>query len=291
MIGEAVASLARDRGHEVIAYSRRPGSKVALAAQTLQQPANAPYELPETQLDALVHLSGESLMGLWLPKKRRRIWQSRVAFTHALVSHLGTWSPANRPKVLIGASGIGFYGDRSEELLTESSARGAGFLADVCQGWEEAAHEAERLDIRVVNLRTAMVLGREGGALPLLRRLFSWGLGGKLGAGQQWMSWIHLSDEAGLILWAIENDRVKGPLNACAPHGVTNAEFTRALAKHLHRPAFLHAPEFILRAFTLGMAEEMLLCSQHAIPRVAMDLGYSFNHPHLEGALSSLIGD
>jgi uncharacterized protein (TIGR01777 family) len=291
LVGEAVASLARDRGCEVIAYSRRLGSQVALAKETLHQPAQAPHALPETRLDALVHLAGESLMGVWTPAKRRRIWQSRVDFTHNVVSHLATWRPDNRPKVLVCASGIGFYGDRGEELLEESSSRGTGFLADICQGWEEAAREAERLDIRVIHLRSGMVLGSEGGSLPLLQRLFTARLGGRLGSGQQWVSWVHLCDEAALILWAISNERVRGPLNACAPNGVTNAELTRLLAARLGRPALLHVPAFALRLVAPGMAKEMLLCSQHAIPRVAMDLGYTFSHPELEGALASLIAD
>jgi len=230
-------------------------------------------------------------MGLWTPAKKRRMWQSRVDFTHQLVSHLGTWRPDNRPKVLICASGIGFYGDRDDERLTETSVKGEGFLADICQGWEEAAREAERLDIRVVNIRSGMVLAADGGALPLLRRVFSWGLGGELGSGQQWTSWIHLSDEAALILWAVSNEHIKGPINACAPSGVTNAEFTQLLAKKLKRPAFLHVPAFALRLLMPGMAREMLLCSQHASPRVPLDLGYTFSHPDLEGALASLIED
>lgn len=291
LIGEAVASLARDRGWEVIAYSRKSGSQVALAKETLHQPAQAPHALPETKLDALVHLAGESLMGLWTPAKRRRIWESRVDFTHEMVSHLGSWRPANRPKVLICASGIGFYGDRGEEQLDETSRRGKGFLADICEGWEAAAREAERLDIRVANLRSGMVLGAEGGALPLLRKVFSAGLGGSLGSGRQWMSWIHLRDEAALILWAITNEKVHGPLNACAPNGVRNAEFTRILAARLKRPALFRVPAFALRLMLGGMAREMLLCSQHASPRIALDFGYPFSHPDLDGALASLIED
>ncbi|HYF37717.1 MAG TPA: TIGR01777 family oxidoreductase, partial [Prosthecobacter sp.] len=206
-------------------------------------------------------------------------------------AHLGTWRPENRPRVLVCASGIGAYGDRGEEILDENSPRGRGFLADLCLEWESAAREAERLDIRVVHLRSGMVLSREGGALPLLKRLFSWGLGGRLGSGRQWLSWIHVRDEAGLVLWAISNEEVRGPLNACAPYSVPNAAFTRTLAAKLRRPAVIPVPAVALRATMRGMADEMLLCSQHAIPRVAADFGYTFHHPHLEEALSSLIAD
>lgn len=291
LVGEAVASLARDQGHQVIGYTRHAGATIPLASEIHVQPAHSPGALPETPLDALVHLGGESLMGLWTKAKRERIWRSRVDVTRELVNSLGRWRPENRPKVLICASGIGAYGDRGDELLDEASPPGRGFLADLCQAWESAAREAERLDIRVVMLRSGMVLSREGGALPLLRRLFSCGLGGKLGAGRQWLSWIHLRDEAGLVLWAIGNEKVSGPLNACAPVGVTNATFTRLLAARLHRPAVIPAPAFLLRLALRGMAEEMLLCSQHAIPRVAGELGYTFHHPDLEGALAALIGD
>ncbi|MDZ4287332.1 MAG: TIGR01777 family oxidoreductase [Prosthecobacter sp.] len=291
LIGEAVASLARDQGHQVVAYTRRAQAEIPLAAEVLTQPAEFPGALPETQIDALVHLGGESLMGLWTRAKRERLWSSRVDTTRALVDHLGTWRPESRPKVLVCASGIGAYGDRGEEILDESSPRGKGFLAELCHAWEAAACAAERLGIRVVNLRSGMVLSREGGALPLLRRLFSSGLGGKLGSGRQWLSWIHVRDEAGVVLWAIGNERVRGPLNACAPDGVTNAVFTRMLAAKLRRPAVIPAPAVLLRLALRGMADEMLLCSQHAIPRVARELGYTFRHPDLNGALGALIGN
>ena len=289
LVGQSVASRARDEGHQVIGFTRHSGSAVPLAAETLVQPAKSPGALPETPLDALVHLGGESLMGLWTQAKRKRIWRSRVDVTRELVDQLGRWRPENRPKVLICASGIGAYGDRGEEILEESQLPGRGFLADLCRSWEAAAHEAEKLDIRVVTLRSGMVLSSEGGALPLLRKVFSFGLGGKLGSGQQWLSWIHLRDEAGLILWALGNEQVRGPLNACAPNAVTNATFTRLLAVRLHRPAFVPVPAFMLRLALRGMADEMLLCSQHAIPRIALDLGYVFHHPDLEGALVALI--
>lgn len=281
-IGRHLKEYAIDRGHEVIAYSRRPGSG-------LTQPKQAPHALPETPLDALVHLSGESLMGLWTQDKRDRIWKSRVDFTESLVAHLATWKAENRPKVLVCASGAGFYGNSGADAVDETSPQGQGFLADVCAGWEAAAHRAEALGMRVITSRTGMVLGRDGGAFPLLRRVFACGLGGRLGSGQQWMSWIHIDDAIQLLLQAVITETVNGPLNLCAPEPVTNAEFTQKLAAALHRPAFFHAPAFALKLLLRGMAEEMLLSGQRVIPRVATEMGYAFAHPTLSGAFKALV--
>ncbi len=287
-IGGHLAALAHAQGHAVVAYSR--GARAVPAADELfPLPTQAPHALPETRLDALVHLSGESLMGLWTSEKRDRIWKSRVNFTEAMVAHLATWKTENRPKVLLCASGAGFYGNSGASPVDETSPVGQGFLADVCAGWETAAHRAEALGIRVITSRTGMVLGRDGGAFPLLRRVFACGLGGKLGSGQQWMSWIHIDDAVQLLLKAITTETVSGPLNLCAPEAVTNAEFTQKLAAALHRPAFFHAPAFALKLLLRGMADEMLLSGQRVIPRVATEMGYDFVHPTLPGALSALV--
>ncbi len=228
-------------------------------------------------------------MGLWTHEKRDRIWKSRVDFTEALVAHLGTWQVENRPKVLVCASGAGLYGNCGAAPVDESSPRGEGFLADVCAGWEKAALRAEALGMRVVLLRTGMVLGTDGGAFPLLKRVFGLGLGGRLGSGEQWMSWIHAEDAVQIIVRAIETETVRGPVNLCAPDAVTNAEFTRQLAAALKRPAFFHAPAFALRLLLRGMADEMLLAGQRVIPRVATEMGYGFAHPTLSGALKALV--
>lgn len=287
-IGSHLASLAHEQGHAVVAYSRGRRA-VPVADEHLQQPKKSPQELPETPLDALVHLSGESLMGLWTPEKRDLIWKSRVDFTEAMVAHLGTWKPENRPKVLVCASGAGFYGNSGATAVDESSPRGEGFLADVCAGWEKAAHRADALGMRVITLRTGMVLGRDGGAFPLLRRVFACGLGGRLGSGQQWMSWIHIEDAVKMILKAITTETLRGPVNLCAPEAVTNAEFTQKLAAALHRPAFFHAPAFALKLLLRGMADEMLLSGQRAHPRVATESGYRFTYPDLSSTFKALI--
>ena len=228
-------------------------------------------------------------MGLWTREKRGHIWKSRVNFTEALVSHLETWKKQNRPRVLVCASGAGYYGTRNADAVDEGSPRGEGFLADVCAAWENAAHRAETLGIRVITLRTGMVLGRDGGAFPLLRRLFGCGLGGTLGSGQQWMSWIHIEDAVHLLLKVINTETVSGPVNLCAPEAVTNAEFTHQLAGALQRPAWLHAPSFALRLLLRGMADEMLLGGQRVIPRVATEMGYRFQYPDLSCALKALV--
>lgn len=275
---------------EIIAYTRGARHRLRHAPhESYQLPAATPQALPETRLDALVHLAGESLMGLWTAEKKARIWQSRVDFTEGLVAHLGNWKKEHLPKVLICASGAGFYGDAGDALRDETSPQGTGFLAEICGRWEAAAQRAEALGIRVVMLRTGMVLGRDGGAYPLLKRVFALGLGGRLGSGAQWMPWIHLHDAVGLIRFALVNDSLYGPLNLCAPEAVTNAEFTRTLAAALKRPAFFHAPAFAMRLLLRDMASEMLLGSQRVTPQRAVEAGYAFEFPTLKKALSSLV--
>lgn len=287
LIGAAFIKLAAASDHEVVAYSRRD-AEIPNAALTLRLPADAPHQLPETRLDALIHLSGESLTGYWSKGKKERIWKSRVDLTQALMNHVEQWAPNNRPGIVLGASGIGFYGSRGDSLLTENLSKGTGFLADLCEKWEEATNKAQRWDARTVNLRTSMVLATEGGAYPALSKVFRLGLGGNLGSGRQWMSWIHVDDQAALMLWALENQFVKGPLNLCSPNPVLNSVFTRKMAQHMKRPAFAHVPALMMRLLLRDMADEMLLCSQKAIPKAAQEQGYHFAYPGLGDALSSL---
>lgn len=285
-IGTHLSKLAAQRGHEIITYSRRPRP----GPHSLVQPAQTPWALPQPDrpLDVLIHLSGEPVFGLWTTAKRALIDESRGAFTEKLVDHLATWTQP--PTALLVASGVGYYGDRSDEILTESSPAGSGFLAEVCIAWEAAAqHAKDRLGARVVNFRTGLVLGNEGGALPLMRRAFKFGVGGNLGSGNQWMPWIHIADEVGLILWAAENTAVTGPLNLTSPNPVTNADFTRSLAASVHRPAFFHAPAFVLKTLLGDLAQEMLLTSQRALPAAAQSGGYTFQYPDLTPALAHLL--
>lgn len=287
LIGEAFSKLATASGHEVIAYSRRDVT-LRHVAKTLQTPEGAAHKLPETPLDALVHLAGESLMGLWTPGKRDRIWKSRVDLTRLLMDEVKGWKAENRPGIVLAASGIGFYGSRGDTELDESSSRGEGFLAELCEKWEDSACKAGAWGARVVHLRTSVVLARESGAYAAMSRAFRFGLGGQMGNGRQWMSWIHLEDQVAMMLWALENDSLHGPLNLCAPAPELNSNFTRKLAASLHRPAFLNVPALALRLLMPGMAREMLLCSQRVLPGKATDLGYHFAHPTLEEALAAL---
>jgi uncharacterized protein (TIGR01777 family) len=238
-------------------------------------------------LDALVNLAGESIFGHWTKDRKQRIRESRIELTNHIVDRIG--SASQRPGVFVCASATGYYGDRADEILNEESPPGSGFLAGVCLDWEAAANRARPLGIRVVNLRTSVVLGKGGGAWSVLRKIFGFGLGGRLGSGKQWMPWIHLEDEVGIILHALEHDRCSGPVNLAAPGCVTNADFTKTVARALRRPAFCHAPAFALR-LALGEFSHVMLDSERVAPRVAPGWGYRFRHPELDGALATLMG-
>lgn len=288
VIGRAVGTLAAGHGHQVVAFTRDPARSASLGFASEVRPvdARAAEPLDASDLDVLVHLAGEPVLGLWTESKKQRIRDSRVDFTQRLVRCLAAASP--RPVSLLCASAIGIYGDRGDELLDEASAPGEGFLAGVCKDWEASAKRAEQLGMRVVHLRTGIVLANEGGAFKLISKAFELGLGGRLGAGGQWMSWIHLLDEARLILWAAERQDFQGHINLVAPGPVTNAEFTRVLAKALHRPAFMHAPVFALR-LAMREAASVLLDSQRVMPNLALAHGFQFDCPTLESALAALL--
>ena len=292
LIGRHVAEQALKRGWEVVGYSRSADSKVDGVREMLAQPRGAGWELPEPErpLDALIHLAGESVLGLWTAGKRERIRDSRVDFTEKMVPHLAKWKTP--PKGFICGSAVGFYGSRGDEVLTEASAAGNGFLVDVCVGWEAAAARAKAaFGARVVMLRTGVVLAREGGAFPLMKKAFSLGAGGRLGSGKQWMPWIHIRDEAGLILWAAETASVEGPLNLSGPAPERNTDLTKKLAKALHRPAFIPAPAFAMKALLGDVAEETLLTSQRVVPEAAQQGGYVFEFATLDAAIADLLAN
>ena len=237
-------------------------------------------------IDAIFHLAGETVAGRWNEAKKQRIRESRVRSTQRLVKALEAASP--RPAVLVCASGVGYYGDRADEVLEEISPPGQDFLAQVCRDWEAEANRARALGVRVVALRTGIALGPKGGALAQMLIPFKLGVGGRLGNGRQWMSWIHLDDLAGLYLHAAERAEISGAVNAVAPAPATNQEFTRALAAALHRPAVFPVPEFALR-LAVGEFATALLSSQRAFPRVAEQTGYQFHHPDLAEALRACV--
>jgi uncharacterized protein (TIGR01777 family) len=235
---------------------------------------------------AVVHLAGEPIFAGLLTKARRaRIRSSRVDSTRAIVRRFGELEPAVRPECLVCASAVGYYGDRGDAWLTEDSPSGTGFLADVCREWEAAASEAEALGVRVVRLRIGVVLAAEGGALSMMRGPFSLGLGGRLGDGQQFFPWIQIEDLVEIILWTLDHP-VTGAINAVAPETVRNAEFTRALAAALARPAILPVPAFALR-LALGELADELLGSRRIRPARLQAEAYPFRHPDLEGALTA----
>ncbi len=236
--------------------------------------------------EVVIHLAGEPLSQRWTPSARRRILDSRVVGTRRLVTAISKLE--RRPSVLIGASAIGIYGDRGEEVLTELSSPGKGFLAGVCAGWEREAGAAEALGLRIVKLRMGMILGKEGGALAQMLTPFQWGFGGQVGDGQQWMSWIHAEDLASLILFAIQHRSLAGPVNAVAPNPVRNSEFTATLSTVLRRMALLRMPAWSLRTIYGEMAE-IILGSQHVQPKTVQEAGFEFRYPTLRGALQNLL--
>lgn len=237
-------------------------------------------------VDVVLHLAGESVAeGRWTTAQKAKIRESRVIGTRHLVD--GIARASHRPRVLISASAVGYYGDRGEEELTERSTPGHDFLADVCVEWEREALAAEKAGLRVVMLRTGIVLGH-GGALAKMLTPFRLGAGGPLGNGKQWMPWIHVDDMARLYLHASITESVQGPMNAVAPHPVRNAEFTKALGRALHRPAFMPAPYLGLRLL-FGEFASVLFASQRVLPKVALESGFHFEYPDIEGALRQIL--
>lgn len=267
-VGTRLCKLAVAAGHSIIPFSR------AGAAGFRQIPADGPLDF--SGLEAIVNLAGEPILGLWTKSKKNEILRSRVETTRRVVESLR----AGGPRVLINASAIGFYGDTGDSEVVESSPAGSGFLSKVCQAWETATKPAENLGARVVLLRIGFVTGT-GGAMRLIAPIFKLGLGGKLGSGSQWMSCIHVDDVAGMILWALENNLVRGPLNAVNPEPVRNSAFTQILARVLRRPAVLPVPAFALR-IALGELSHLLLDSSRVLPAKALALGYRYRHPTLE---------
>jgi len=235
--------------------------------------------------DAVIHLAGEPVAQRWTEESKQRIRESRVAGTRNLVAAIAKLD--RRPAVLVCASAVGYYGSRGDEELTESSAPGSGFLADVCRDWEKEAAEAEPLGVRVAAIRTGIVLDPRGGALARILPPFRFGAGGRLGSGRQWMPWIHIDDLVDLFRFAAEKP-VHGPLNGAAPNPVVNADFTRALAQALRRPAIFPVPEFVLHAIYGEMAD-VLFASQRVVPREAEAAGFRFRFPELGAALKDLL--
>jgi len=278
-VGRRVVARLRERGHEVAIWSRR-------AAAPFEWDPLCGEPSPESLegVDAVVHLAGEPVAQRWNAEVKDRIRDSRVLGTRALVEAIGRLN--RKPAVLVSASAIGFYGDRGDEVLTEASAGGQGFLVDVCRGWEAEADGAARFGVRVAKLRIGFVLGKDGGALAQMAPIFRAGVGGPLGSGRQWMPWIHADDVAELFAHAVEAP-VSGVWNATAPHPVTNAEFTRELGKALHRPAVFPVPPFALK-LAFGELGQHMLDSARVMPEAATKAGFAFGYPTIDRALAGL---
>jgi uncharacterized protein (TIGR01777 family) len=237
--------------------------------------------------DAVINLAGEGVAdGRWSAARKRRILDSRVESTRSLVAAIE--KTGNRPKVLINASAVGFYGPRDREGIDESVPAGKGFLPDVCVAWEREALKAQSSGLRVVLLRIGVVLGRDGGALPRMLLPFRLGLGGRLGSGDQWFPWVHVDDVVGLAKEALTNAALSGPVNVAAPESATNAQFTAELGSLLHRPTIAPVPAFALKLL-LGEMSEMMLTGQRVVPRAAEKAGYRFKFPRLQECLSAAL--
>lgn len=282
LVGSAVISKLEAAGHEVRRLVRRS--------------ARGPVEIewdPErdsidsealAQVDALIHLAGESIAaGRWSKARKQRILDSRVLGTSLIARAIAGMERG--PRVLLCASAIGFYGDRGEEELGEEATAGDEFLSRVCTRWEDAAAPAREAGLRVAHFRLGIVLSASGGALTSMLPPFRMGLGGILGNGRQWWSWIDVDDVAGAFLWALENESAQGIYNCVAPEPTRNRDFTKTLGRVLGRPTFLPAPAFALKLLLGEMAEPLLLGSTRAIPRRLNDEGYRFAHPDLENSL------
>jgi len=286
LLGSSLSAFLSTGGHTVLQLVRRPSTDpLQICWDARQQIDSAALE----GLDAVIHLAGESLAtGRWSPAKKERILQSRVQGTRLLVQSLKALQQP--PKVLICASATGYYGSRGEHILDETSAAGSGFLAEVCQAWEAEADKLQGSGIRLVKARFGVVLSAKGGALPLMLPPFQLGLGGKLGSGQQYLSWIASEDLIRGLYHCLYHAELSGPVNFTAPQPLKNIEFTRLLAQALKRPAVFAVPSLALKLALGEMADEMLLSSTRALPTKLLETGFTFLYPELPGALQDLLG-
>ncbi|HEV2799088.1 MAG TPA: TIGR01777 family oxidoreductase [Pyrinomonadaceae bacterium] len=293
LIGSALVPALKGRGHQVTclvrtaAHARRADG----VGEVLWNPARGELDTAEIEgHDAAIHLAGDPIAeGRWTDEKKRRIRDSRVQGTTLIATTLAKLK--QRPRVLLSASAVGYYGDRGEEVLTETSASGTDFLSAVCREWESSTEAARAAGIRVVLLRFGVVLSGRGGALPKMSTPFKLGVGGKLGSGRQYMSWIAIDDAVGAIMHALGQEELAGAVNVVAPRALTNAEFTKALGSALGRPTLFAVPAFAARLAFGEVADAALLASQRAEPARLAATGYAFKYPDIEGALKHALGE
>ncbi|MGA9769761.1 MAG: TIGR01777 family oxidoreductase [Blastocatellia bacterium] len=292
LIGRSLCKALTGEQHTVIGLSRSPERAAGLAVAEMHkwEPQSGPPPAQALkEVEAVIHLAGEPIAARrWTDEQKRRIRDSRVISTRNLVN--GFRSMDGKPAALITGTAIGFYGDRGDEKLYEASPPGRGFMSEVCQAWESESHQARSLGMRVVEVRTGVVLSAEGGALQKMLTPFKLGVGGPIGSGRQWFSWIHIDDIVGIFHHALLVSSLSGPVNGTAPEPVTNADFTRHLGHALHRPAFLPVPAFGLKAL-MGEMSEVVLGSQRVFPQIALESKYEFLYPTLEPALANLLGN
>jgi uncharacterized protein (TIGR01777 family) len=289
-LGSALVQQLTAEHHDIVILTRRgslsPAPRITYVKWTPDGQVG-PWAKVVEGAHAIINLAGASIAHRWTAGQKAKIRESRLLATGSIVNAIGMG--AVRPRVLVNASAVGFYGDRGAEALTERSAVGTDFLARVCQEWEEAAKHADDV-ARVVLIRTGIVLDREHGALPKMMPPFLFFAGGPLGTGDQYMSWIHREDWVRLVIWSLKTSGAAGPLNATGPNPVSNAHFSRALGKALHRPSWLHAPAFALKLGLGEMAEGLLLSGQRALPERATELGFTFKFINVADALSDIFG-
>jgi uncharacterized protein (TIGR01777 family) len=286
-VGSALVARLEKSGHRVVPLRRSAADRAP--GPTWNPHAGQVHLEPAGALDAVVHLAGENIAQRWTRAAKARIRVSRVDATRLLCEALARLSQP--PRVLVCASATGFYGDRGDEILDERSGPGTGFLPEVCWAWEAAAEAARQRGIRVVHLRLGIVLARHGGALAKMLPAFPLGLGGRLGSGRQYWSWIALEDLLRVVEVTLQNDRLSGPVNAVSPEAVTNAEFTRALARTVRRPAVLPVPAVAVKCFWGEMGQEALLASARVRPARLLESGFAFRFAELGVALRHLLTD
>jgi uncharacterized protein (TIGR01777 family) len=289
LIGDALCGQLLARGDEVVGLTRNP-ERARESRPTVEWHAWKAIEEPVASAalsgcDAVVNLHGETIGQLWTPRARRRIRESRVLGTRNLVEGIASAEP--RPRVMVSQSAMGYYGDRGDDEVTEDDPPSNRFDSEVCVAWEAEARRASELGLRVAILRTGLVLARAGGLLSQMLVPFRMGLGGRLGSGRQFMPWIHIADEVGLLMWALDNE-VDGVFNAAAPKPERNAELTKTLGRLLGRPTFMAVPKPVLRL--TGEMGQALLGGARMTPRRALEMGYEFGFPELEPALRDLLG-
>jgi uncharacterized protein (TIGR01777 family) len=286
LLGTALTRGLQSDGHETVALVRR----IPREGEVQWDPRQPLDPAKLAGCDGVVHLAGKNIAGRWTERFKQEVLESRTVTTRTLATATAdSFRRTGQPRVFVSASGVGYYGNRGDEVLTEQSAVGTGFLAEVCKQWEAAAAPAREAGVRVVNLRIGVVLARDGGALKPMLLPFQLGLGGRIGSGQQWWSWVALEDVIGAMRFALQTDGLQGGVNVVAPAPVRCAEFVKALGRVLHRPTIFPLPEFVIRTVMGEMGQELLLTSACAMPEKLQGTDYQFRHADLDGALRAAL--